>query len=105
MEKVNLGREGRRELVEIEGGEGEFGMISQEPTKVAADIDGTEILATGQPSDNGDTAMVTRLREEAYHWPRLVAPPLKRSGHVVMDACCSNGWSLSSLLRPSKMLQ
>ena len=31
------------------------------------------------------------LRKEAYHWPRLVYPPLKRSGHVVMDTCHPSG--------------
>ena len=31
------------------------------------------------------------LRKEAYQWPRLVYPPLKRSGHVVMDTCHPSG--------------
>lgn len=31
------------------------------------------------------------LRREAYRWPRLVFPPLKRSGHVIIDACTSEG--------------
>ncbi|WVO16516.1 3-methyl-2-oxobutanoate hydroxymethyltransferase [Cryptococcus depauperatus] len=31
------------------------------------------------------------LKREAYSWPRLVAPPMKRKGHVTMDACCSDG--------------
>lgn len=35
------------------------------------------------------------MRADAYSWPRLVAPPLKRSGHVVLDACCPSGWSSS----------
>ncbi len=34
------------------------------------------------------------LRKEAYTWPRLVYPPLKRSGHVVMDTCHPSGESL-----------
>lgn len=33
------------------------------------------------------------LRKEAYYWPRLVYPPLKRSGHVVMDTCHPSGES------------
>lgn len=33
------------------------------------------------------------LRGQAYQWPRLVYPPLKRSGHVVMDTCHPNGKS------------
>ena len=31
------------------------------------------------------------LRRDAYHWPRIVAAPLKRSGHVILDTCDPNG--------------
>lgn len=31
------------------------------------------------------------LRLEAYGWPRLVFPPLKRSGHVILDSCTAEG--------------
>lgn len=31
------------------------------------------------------------LRLEAYAWPRLVFPPLKRSGHVIIDCCTPEG--------------
>ncbi|KAF9245720.1 hypothetical protein BU15DRAFT_85441 [Melanogaster broomeanus] len=31
------------------------------------------------------------LRREAYGWPRLVFPPLKRNGHIVIDACTQEG--------------
>ena len=31
------------------------------------------------------------LRSEAYGWPRLVFPPLKKSGHVIIDACTREG--------------
>ncbi|KAI0308079.1 mitochondrial small ribosomal subunit Rsm22-domain-containing protein [Multifurca ochricompacta] len=31
------------------------------------------------------------LKAEAFHWPRLVFPPLKKSGHVVMDVCAPSG--------------
>jgi ribosomal protein RSM22 (predicted rRNA methylase) len=26
-------------------------------------------------------------------WPRLVAPPLKRSGHVILEVCTASGMS------------
>jgi ribosomal protein RSM22 (predicted rRNA methylase) len=29
---------------------------------------------------------------EAYHWPRLISPPLKRGGHVILDVCSSSGY-------------
>lgn len=31
------------------------------------------------------------LRNEAFHWPRLVFPPLKKSGHIIIDACTAEG--------------
>ena len=31
------------------------------------------------------------LRREAYYWPRLIVPPLKKSGHVILDSCTSEG--------------
>ena len=31
------------------------------------------------------------LRQHAYHWPRLVFPPLKRSGHIILDSCTPSG--------------
>ena len=32
-----------------------------------------------------------QLRREAYQWPRLVFPPLKKSGHIILDACTADG--------------
>ncbi|TFY79446.1 hypothetical protein EWM64_g4571 [Hericium alpestre] len=44
--------------------------------------------ATGVPgSDDVEEA----LRQEAFYWPRLVFPPLKRSGHVILDSCTPEG--------------
>ncbi|KAL5535734.1 RSM22 [Sanghuangporus sanghuang] len=34
---------------------------------------------------------VDRIRLEAYDWPRMVFPPLKRSGHVIIDGCTLEG--------------
>ncbi|GAW06584.1 Rsm22-domain-containing protein [Lentinula edodes] len=34
-----------------------------------------------------DYELQTELRKEAYSWPRLVFPPLKKSGHIILDAC------------------
>ncbi|KDN44375.1 hypothetical protein K437DRAFT_294865 [Tilletiaria anomala UBC 951] len=31
------------------------------------------------------------MRLEAYSWPRLVKPPLKKGGHVTFDACNASG--------------
>ncbi|ORX38824.1 ketopantoate hydroxymethyltransferase-domain-containing protein [Kockovaella imperatae] len=46
---------------------------------------------------SGDVENRTRhLQADAFHWPRLVAPPIKRSGHVIMDTCDANGelWAM-----------
>ncbi|WFD21800.1 37S ribosomal protein S22 [Malassezia equina] len=29
------------------------------------------------------------MQVDAYAWPRLVRPPLKKGGHVTLDACCA----------------
>ena len=40
------------------------------------------------------------LRNEAYGWPRINFPPLKRSGHVLIDACMPEG-TCFALISPS----
>jgi ribosomal protein RSM22 (predicted rRNA methylase) len=37
------------------------------------------------------SALEAALRLEAHAWPRLVFPPLKRSGHVILDVCAPSG--------------
>jgi hypothetical protein len=43
------------------------------------------------------TALNAALRLEAYNWPRLIFPPLKKSGHIILDGCTPEG----KLLPPS----
>lgn len=38
------------------------------------------------PAENSEEVEAA-LRNEAFHWPRLVFPPLKKSGHIIIDAC------------------
>lgn len=38
------------------------------------------------------------LRKEAYVWPRLVFPPLKKSGHIVLDSCTAEGTLIVPLI-------
>ena len=40
------------------------------------------------------------LRNEAFHWPRLVFPPLKKSGHIIIDACAPEGLFVIDCLFP-----
>jgi ribosomal protein RSM22 (predicted rRNA methylase) len=50
-------------------------------------------------SDNGyDMNQVEEhLRQESYYWPRLVLPPLKRGGHVIIDGCMPEGFIYTAL--------
>ncbi|RXK34662.1 3-methyl-2-oxobutanoate hydroxymethyltransferase [Tremella mesenterica] len=65
---------GKSELHRVEGGE--YEMVSLLPHDLALDT-------TQSPE-------IPDLRGEAYRWPRLVAAPMKRSGHVIMDVCCTD---------------
>ncbi|KAF5392572.1 hypothetical protein D9757_002254 [Collybiopsis confluens] len=38
-----------------------------------------------------DDATQAELRQEAFSWPRLVFAPLKKSGHIILDACTPEG--------------
>lgn len=38
------------------------------------------------------------IRLEAYQWPRLVFPPLKKSGHIILDECTAEGRPFRDLL-------
>ncbi|KAG2138665.1 mitochondrial small ribosomal subunit Rsm22-domain-containing protein [Suillus bovinus] len=42
------------------------------------------------PAENSEEVEAA-LRNEAFHWPRLVFPPLKKSGHIIIDACTAEG--------------
>ncbi|WVQ83226.1 3-methyl-2-oxobutanoate hydroxymethyltransferase [Cryptococcus sp. DSM 104549] len=81
-----LKAQGQTILREVEGHEAILETF-QEPVKGSADhIErGNQVL----PEDREE--MEDSLRMEAYGWPRLVAPPLKRKGHVTMDVCAAEG--------------
>ncbi|KAF7436331.1 37S ribosomal protein S22 [Pleurotus ostreatus] len=53
----------------------------------------TSLTSTdGQSPETGSlSALESALRLEAYHWPRLVFPPLKNNGHVILDSCTPEG--------------
>ena len=46
-----------------------------------------------EPSTHSPAEIDSLLKAESFHWPRLVFPPLKKSGHVVMDVCEPSGTS------------
>lgn len=59
----------------------------------------TSLTSTNsQPPESGSlSALESALRLEAYHWPRLVFPPLKNNGHVILDSCTPEGDFLSPI--------
>ncbi|KAH9081796.1 Rsm22-domain-containing protein [Lactarius deliciosus] len=71
---------------------------------VELELDDAGSLATSQLADagvppeeiaeqcaHGPAEIDSLLKAESFHWPRLVFPPLKKSGHVVMDVCAPSG--------------
>jgi hypothetical protein len=55
----------------------------------------TEIQQEEEDPDHGlsHSEVHAQLRLEAYQWPRLIFPPLKRGGHAILDACTIEGVS------------
>lgn len=50
------------------------------------------------PNPQSGDKLEASLRQEAYTWPRLVFAPLKKSGHIILDACTAEGSSFSDIL-------
>jgi len=55
------------------------------------DIQATEPVTEQRDALDSPENIEGSLRKSAYHWPRLVFPPLKRSGHIILDSCTPNG--------------
>jgi len=47
----------------------------------------TDVSSINAPA----TATDEQMRTESYGWPRLVFPPMKKSGHVILDSCTAEG--------------
>ena len=86
LEKEAGKREGKSELREVEGGGGEFEMVAL--SDLSGQAPGT-VAEVGKTEEEVDG----ELRMEAYTWPRVVAPPMKRAGHVILDTCFPDGKS------------
>jgi ribosomal protein RSM22 (predicted rRNA methylase) len=68
--------------------------VPRQDTRVDAtqvNEDSSETLSAAVRADNAPDDLHAVLRQEAYTWPRLVFPPLKRSGHVILDVCTPQG--------------
>lgn len=62
------------------------GSESQAQTNAPIDVSAEETIV--EPSGE---ELQNALRSEAYSWPRLVFPPLKKAGHIILDGCTSEG--------------
>jgi hypothetical protein len=69
--------------VHVEGAGDALGALSQKEVPEVPDPDHGLSLSEVQ----------AQLRLEAYQWPRLIFPPLKKSGHTILDACTVDGVS------------
>ena len=51
------------------------------------------ILRRGKRPDTSlsQTISESEIRNEAFSWSRINAPPLKRTGHVILDTCSESG--------------
>ncbi|KAF8240735.1 hypothetical protein L208DRAFT_1231139 [Tricholoma matsutake] len=66
---------------------------SEEAAAAAGEIPASEIeTSIEEPLEPQARAELEEaLRLEAYSWPRLVFPPLKKGGHVILDGCTTEG--------------
>jgi hypothetical protein len=63
--------------------------------EITADSDDAAVAEHQSASNSADSQSAEELQEalrlEAFGWPRLVFPPMKRSGHVILDSCTAEG--------------
>jgi hypothetical protein len=77
--------EAKRPLVELQLDVGNSQVLPT-PTVASTIADKTIELHGSSPAD-----MQKLIKAEAFHWPRLISPPLKKSGHIIMDVCSPSG--------------
>lgn len=82
LEKAAQKHTPKKELLLHNEGEQPASSIEDE---FSTSSDGT-VAASGSSED-----LEEALRLEAFHWPRLVFPPLKNAGHIIIDACTAEG--------------
>ena len=74
--------------VHVEGAENALGVLPSQ-TEVPEVLDPDHGLSLSE--------VQAQLRSEAYQWPRLIFPPLKKSRHIILDACTVDGASYSHI--------
>ena len=53
--------------------------------------DQRDIADETKPMSHTHLDLAEQIRMKSFNWPRLVFPPLKRSGHVILDCCTPKG--------------
>ena len=61
------------------------------PTSSTHTIASTHTEKTIESHSQEPAEIENLMKAEAFHWPRIVFPPLKKSGHVAMDVCGPSG--------------
>jgi len=72
--------------------DGESGDFAYEEYDVDAaslpESEASSVAVTHAAEDNlAGEDLEAALRSEAFSWPRLVFPPIKKAGHIIIDAC------------------
>lgn len=101
---VVIQRGARPNLVDTQVGRmGGFGKGAKTPMKeLEVHIEGTgsDLPSQTEIPEDADaepelspSELQAQLQLEAYQWPRLIFSPLKKGGHVILDACTFEGAS------------
>lgn len=74
-----------------------------EQPSASLELELTSLVASPSQPSQSTEELQEALRLEAFGWSRLVFPPMKRSGHVILDSCTAEGQSVY-LFIPSSIL-
>lgn len=74
-------------------------LLSDTPPKFVTDNDSKnlDVEHSRGSSESERLLFEDELRVKAYNWARIVYPPMKRSGHVILDSCTSEGKNRASI--------
>lgn len=97
IEVGRLGQVGKEELAKSSGKKLQRELTeSDEPVADVHEATEPVVVVETKPEMEAQSseALDGALRSESNNWPRLVFPPMKRSGHVILDCCTPAGTPL-----------
>lgn len=71
--------------------EGGHGVVQEDETGTLHFKGNPSVERIVSRSEAETAADMASLRLESYGWPRVIYPPIKRSGHVILDSCTIDG--------------